>query len=223
MDWSDNPDYTEAKLILRGEKQLHPPFLQLSDWMRERYGLRAININHKPPNNTILSPHLDVMLKHREEVEKLYKGALFTARRFSKERKRIVRKFTDLLDEKMREKYRTDGLVVLFEGFAPLAIEETLRAVDSSKVRAFEAELKNPCLWQIVCLFGRPTFFFYTDEQVQESERSGLQKEYSKSFADLLKSHDEFDCVDRNTYSALFDSKENFDKNYKGSWYSYCK
>ena len=80
---------------------------------------------------------------------------------------------------------------------------------------------QNSDLWKIRRYFGSVTFFFFTDSQVKESKARGLFPVYKKEYLKLVKVHDEFGYLNKGCIYVGFDSKENFDTNYRGNWFYY--
>jgi hypothetical protein len=76
-------------------------------------------------------------------------------------------------------------------------------------------------LWTIHRCFGRVVFLFFTDEQAQAHAKGGLLEAYADLYFEVLQRHDEFRYVRRDRFGIEFDSKENFDKNYRSNWFFY--
>jgi hypothetical protein len=54
-------------------------------------------------------------------------------------------------------------------------------------------------------------------------ENSPLKKEWADKYFEILNVYDKFGYFKRDTFEIDLDSKENFDKNYNGSWWYYYK
>ena len=52
---------------------------------------------------------------------------------------------------------------------------------------------------------------------------SPLKKEWADKYFEILNVYDKFGYFKRDTFEIYLDSKENFDKNYTGSWWYYYK
>ena len=64
---------------------------------------------------------------------------------------------------------------------------------------------------------------FYTDDHIRIYEALGCKASYSRLYYEILKPNDEFGYLTLANFSASFDSKQNFDTNYKGNWFFYYK
>jgi len=62
---------------------------------------------------------------------------------------------------------------------------------------------------------------FHTDAQARASAAAGLREAYADLYFELLREHDEFQYLRRSRFSVAFDSKENLDRNFAGSWFAY--
>ncbi|KAF0111558.1 MAG: hypothetical protein FD128_1620, partial [Hyphomonadaceae bacterium] len=61
------------------------------------------------------------------------------------------------------------------------------------------------------------------DKQANDASKNGLQEKWSEIYYSLLRKYDEFNYFDRNSFQINLDSKENFDINFKGSWFNYYR
>jgi hypothetical protein len=89
------------------------------------------------------------------------------------------------------------------------------------KINDLKKQVASKGIWEIVTFASGATFFFYTNAQVEESEINGMKKELSLKYYDLLKEYDEFNYLDRDSFSVSLDSKENFDDKFNSNWYDY--
>ena len=90
-------------------------------------------------------------------------------------------------------------------------------------MEALKARIGNPHIWEISRCFGYVTFFFFSDDQVRRYEEEGKRGIYARMYFELLKPHDEFDYLRESDFNVKFDSKQNFDDNYRGNWLYYYK
>jgi hypothetical protein len=111
----------------------------------------------------------------------------------------------------------------VFSSFAPLARQEADSRVTDKQVEGLRRSLAETALWTIARCFGRVDFMFYTDEQARAHAKAGFLDTYADSYFELLRPHDEFGYLSRSRFAVRFDSKENFEKKYDGSWFYYFK
>jgi hypothetical protein len=113
--------------------------------------------------------------------------------------------------------------LVIFTSFEPVNKEEVNSSIPEGVVQNLKTEFAFNDLWKIYRQFSGTTFFLYTDKQVEESSNNGTKKYFTEKYFNLLKVYDEFDYFNRETYSIILDSKENFDKNYQSNWFYYSR
>jgi hypothetical protein len=215
-----DPEYKLTKLVKRGKRHLGAPFLELARWIAATRKVNVLNIVRDaiPPDGR---PRLQIILEHPGEMEKFREGPLGNYKR--DEQRTVAARFKDLLADNGVKDFETDGLLVVFSSFAPLAKEEADSKITEKEIEGLKRRIGNPGLWKISRCFGSVTFFFYTDSQARKHERDGLAEAYASRYFELLKPHDEFDYIRLDEFRVRFDSKENFDKNYKGSWFNYYR
>jgi hypothetical protein len=119
--------------------------------------------------------------------------------------------------------YNTRNVLVIFDAFEPIAKEEANQRVPEEKIQELKSKLNIKDLWEISRFFSRTTFFFYTDEQVEESTRNGIKERLAEEYYKLVKYYDDFDYINKQDFSISLDSKENFDKNYDSNWFYYYR
>ena len=117
----------------------------------------------------------------------------------------------------------TDRLLVIFTGFDRTAIEEANHKIHQNEIDNLKQELASKNVWEIYREFATTTYFFYTDKQIDDYKTDGTTEIMSKQYLDILKKYDEFDYIKSDTYCLGFDSKENFDTNFKSNWFWYSK
>jgi hypothetical protein len=160
---------------------------------------------------------VQVILEHEADARKFHRGENFDAEKQAA----IKEKFLEIIGRTPAHGYDVTGLYVVFSAFAPLAKQEADAQIQEAEVEAFKRGLANPDIWIIDRCFGQITIFFFTEEQVQRYKAQGKKTEYARRYLELLKAHDEFGYLKKQYFTVFFDSKENFDENYGGSWFNY--
>ncbi len=228
-----DPEYKLTKKILRGEAAIDSLLAALAEWIASKWSVRVLNVVYTG-RTKLHAPCLEVVLEHEQEREVFRKG---TANVNQRKASVIAERFEKLVDShrdppsttsRFRKlvgspKYDTEGLVVVFSAFAPLAREEADAAISDDEVSALQEQLNSPDLWCISRLFSYVTFMFYTEAQAERSVSAGLRETYAQRYFELLKPHDEFGYLSAENFAVRFDSRENFDKNYEGSWFTYYR
>jgi hypothetical protein len=228
-------EYKLSKLIKRGEASMPEEFLPLADWIDKTYDVKTLNIIYDYMDKGISSPRLWIIFEYENDKEKFYTdnglnldrnkqkeiAAGFKAVISRLENKR-AHGFVNLFNKKAPH-YQADNLWVCFHVFEPYVKAEANEHVTEMQLKQLETEMENNELWSIVKSFSTAVCFFYTDEQVRKNESNGIKEELSAKYLNILKHYDEFNYFNKDNFSIILDSKENFDENYQSNWYYYFK
>ena len=214
---SSDKEYIDTKRYKRGELQLQEPFSNIACWIENKYAVKVLNVIYDKINPD-QRPRLQVCIESRKDCEIFSEsdGINFDECKQTE----ILNQFLKLI-EKEKSTIDTDKLFVVFSAFAPIAIEEANGKVKEEEIAQLLTKLVNAELWKIRPSFGGVTFFFFTKKQAEKSKKSDLLKVYSNEYLKLIKQYDEFNYIRNEQFIASFDSKENFDRNFNGSWFAY--
>lgn len=212
-------EYKATKLVKQGRAALEPLFAELAAWIATAWNVTVLNVIHNEIEAPRRVPRLQIIVEHANELQVFKTGFNFDPTK----QQAIVRKFAELASRNGSSTYETAGLLVVFSAFAPLAREEADSRIPEADVWDLQIHIANPDLWTIHRCFGRVVFMFYTDSQARAHVQSGRLEGYADRYFKLLRQHDEFGYLDRGEFSVESDSKENFDKNYNGSWFNYAR
>jgi len=112
---------------------------------------------------------------------------------------------------------------VIFDAFEPIARQEVTRRIPQADIDNLKQDLESKNIWEIRRAFELTTFFFHTEQQIQEYNKDGTAEFIRRKFYELLKMYDAFDYVKFQSNFIAFDSKENFDKNFESNWFWYSR
>lgn len=226
-------EYKATKLIMQGKATMPTEFKPLAAWIDHTYHVKTINIIYDILED--VRPRLQICFEFQQEEASFHINAYrgynknkqeAIAAQFKKtmEDQGLAKKgIVDFLKHPHRKKYDTDNVWVIFGAFQPIAKRDAASQVSPEEIRQLQLSLHNEDIWQISAYAVEGLFMVYTDEQVKKYKDSAIQAAWTDKYFDLLKRYDEFNYLDRETFSIHFDSKENFDKNYQGNWYYYYK
>ena len=93
---------------------------------------------------------------------------------------------------------------------------------ERDKQRVIE-EFAQYRIWKIEGFSKETVVFYLTEKDVQDSQTNEGSQRIKQRCYQLVKQYDEFDYFQPNTFPIRFDSKENLDKNYKGSMFYYFR
>lgn len=117
---------------------------------------------------------------------------------------------------------RAADLLVIFDDFERLAIEEAHSKVTARERKEFRQSLHlGEALWHVERGGGGPVVFVQTDEQAESLRASSAPSEWADTYLRILKHHDRFGYATLADAQILIESKEDLDRNYKGNFYYY--
>jgi hypothetical protein len=212
-------DYQQTKRLKKNGIPLESPFRELAAWVSADYGVHVLNVVYDTiqPDHR---PRLSVVLESHEDAQKFR----VPPGNFNEEdQKRVSERFEIILSRQSDLRFKIERLLVIFVAFEPVARIEANECVTKKEIHRLKARLANEDLWEISTCFDQVTFFFYTDAQVKRYEASGLRDLYSKEYSCLVRPYDEFGYLQKRGISVNFDSKQNFDTNYKSNWFYYYR
>lgn len=213
-------DYQQTKRLKIEGVRLPSPFMEMVDWIGSHYGVHVLNVFY----DTVIPddcPRLSVILESRGDAQEFYDRDLGN---FDRIKRDCVREhFETLVSQQGDRGLKVDGLFVVFAAFESVARIEANESVSEKEIECLKAELNNEDLWEISRCLDGVTFFFYTDAQVKAHEAKGLRDSYAREYARILRPYDQFGYLQSQGVSVCFDSKENFDTNYRSNWSSYYR
>ena len=160
-----------------------------------------------------------MILERWGEVKSFRDGHNFN----QKKQNAIELQFREIINRQTDHDYDVEGLFVVFSAFSPLARQEADSKISEKEIESLKRRINNPEIWEISRCFGHVTFMFYTDAQVEKYTAKDIKTEYKSMYFELLRPHDEFGYLSEDNFEVDFDSKQNFEENYKGNWFYYYK
>lgn len=215
---SSDKEYIDTKLIKQGKKELKVEFLPLADWIKETFGVMPLNIIYDTIPVIGNQPRLEIVFEFKKCAD-LFRDKNISVNFDSKKQEAIARQFKNLHSQD----YDTNKLFAIFSAFEPVAKEEANGNIKNEEIQALKKQIDRKDLWEISRAFSGATFFLYTDKQAKDANKNGSKKEWSEIYFNVLKKYDEFGYFNKESFSVSVDSKENFDINYKGSWFNYYR
>ena len=222
-------EYKLTKLIKQGKAIIDSDFVELCEWIDKSYNVKTLNIIYDVIDSNP-RPRLQIIFEWERE-QKIFRtdyGYNETlqkeiARQFeiiiSKRKQGLKTKWYNLFD---KPKYSATNILIVFGAFETAAKIEANWKVAENEIKQLQEKLKLNNLWLIYPeMFDSPTFFFFTDKQVEENSKSEMTSFLTSEYFNLLKTFDEFNYIKKDEFVIKFDSKENFEKSYSSSWYYY--
>ena len=231
-----DPEYAEAKLYKLGKRRMVAPFSTLAEWIEQKYGVRPLQVRLYTPGEGALNRyHLVVVLDRDKERARFRSkdrlnfdqhkqaaiGEQFLALvREAEHDQSVLSKLIPFRKARMTMPSSMENLFVVFSAFEGIAREEADNAVKDSECEHLAKELG---LWKIHHQFGAVTFMFETDREVELAETNGRADACRTRYAELLKPHDQFGYFADVPIWSKCDSRETFERDYKGNWFYYTR
>jgi translation initiation factor 2 beta subunit (eIF-2beta)/eIF-5 len=227
-------DYIETKLILQGKKSLDPLLIELSNWIRDYFSCKVINIYANLVAIRKNRPRLEIVFEDDETVLK-FRDKIGN---YDKEKQKLIAdKFRELILKQSlinnnvikhvfrnnSEQIDLNSLFVVFTAFEPVARIDASWRIPNEIVEDFENELSIENIWKIYRDFSSTTFFFHTTEQMNKAISSDSAIKIRSRWYALIKSFDEFDYIKRDDQFLFFSSKEILDEKYAGNLFNYTR
>ncbi|MCR5316616.1 MAG: hypothetical protein K6E22_00165 [Treponema sp.] len=215
-------EYKETKKIILKKKNLNPRFQKLKDYISKEFLVDVANIcvdvckTYKRKDNRI-----QIILKTNKDCEKFinhqYKNGVlnfFDTENNKKIYDEIMTNHKDII------KFPDLKTFIVYSSFEQLAVEELYNSIPSKVIK----ELKKECgeeIWEVKNFLSLICIMCYKNNQInlcKDKYKSKIQKTIYQE----LKKNDFYDFItDYNQINIKFDSKENFDANYEGSFLLY--
>jgi len=217
--------YAIVRSAKLGQVNLSPVLDQLRTWIIREYGLGFVHVlfDHveggPPPHN----PRLTVILETDADYDSWHLDHLTV-------RPKIVRRVLDKFEKLAQaepETYDTDGIFLVVENFSDAALNRACSNFlfnDAIRVVSeFEMGQETSPIWRIDGFSRTIVVFFYTDKDIRRNTENGACAKIAKRCLEGIKPYDEFGYLTKASFRLKFDSKENLDRNYKGSLFYYWR
>jgi hypothetical protein len=230
--------YQETKLIKQGKHILAPFSKELADYVSDYYNVTVLNILYDFIDCPEKTPRIGIIVEKPEEYYN-FTELPHGVGGYRKDCQTIVQeKFFSLLKKynstqgfsiddlfkKMNltwEKVESKDTFVYFDYFLRTAKEEAAQNITREKRLQFITKYKTNPIWDIHIHTSSLIIFFYTEKQKDENMENTIFKEMCQEYYMLVKPFDEFGYFNADSITVHFDSKENIDENYMGSFQYY--
>lgn len=214
-----DPVYVATRKIRLGAAKLKPPFKDCVDRLRAAFpGVSILNAFHEriPPDNI---PRLTVVVEYDREQQQF----LDDIGNYDKEKQeKAAAIFREALKSARNDLFDTKNLLVIFSDFEGVARIEANAKVKEIEMERLRRRMGPDSIWAIKRILDRVDFLFYRDAELS-GPTDGLKKRLAGAYAALVAPHDEFGYLAKRPITAVFSSKETFDRDYNSSWFYYYR
>jgi hypothetical protein len=212
--------YNETKNIALGRSTKSPLLIEFSDWFMQTYAVTLLNIALGKMATLNTNKHrLDIILENPIDYRKMHVSVYEPKKEYQTE---IASEF-----QKLAAKYRfakqeqLEDLFVFYIDFS----DEVKITVCQKAAKEAEHVIKEKfsAVWDVFTSFGRSFVFYYSDSDITNNESNGISKAITEEYYSIVKKYDELDYFTIDNLLPKFESKENLDKNYNGSFQNYIR
>ena len=215
--------YTETKSIKLGEKACKKEFLKLANWAEHKLNVTILNASLSLKNRNTL-PSLHIIFEFQKDYNRLHGDPEYPYNQ--KYNKLIASNFLRITEELKIAgfaNYKAEDFHMTYSVFSKIAIIECLNKLSKSDLNRIKENYISEGLWEISIHHGSATILYTTETEIESNKKSGINKEIENKIKDLTLQYDEFNYIEKEPIFFAYDSKENFDKKYKGNWYNYYR
>ncbi len=208
----DDDVYNQTKDMLLGRAKPGPLLVEFSDWFMQTCSGRMLNFQFsKLPGPGESRYRLYVILANRGDHRRIFAGY----------EGQIADQFRRLaLKHRFADESLLEHLFVAYNDF-PQEAQTEANWKATPQLKAWALARYPAVVWTVQAAFSTSVVFYYSDSDIAASEASGVSRALTNEYYALLKRHDELHAFADGDMHLRFDSKENVDKNYAGSLFSY--
>lgn len=213
------PGYKETLRIKLGKAAVPEPYARLCAWIVSRYTApRPINIHFDEIHGGNL-PRLNIIFDHRGDAAGFRKkdGSGFNTRK----QKSILKAARELGVLDHLAPAVQERTLVIFTEFENAARAEAAAAITQADVDAIRSVLPGPAVWLVSRIFGCAIVFFETNSEMNSSVGKRAQDAWRTALQSKSRDYDACRYFDAEPLQVHFDSRETFEKTYKGNWRAY--
>ena len=210
-------DYKETKRLKEGKASLSYPEKELARWIEVEYGESVLNVRYDTiiPDN---QARLCIVFDYSSSEMRFRSGELGN---YDAEKQYQIRnRYVEIANGTTVGNRSLENLLVTFQSFERVARIEANESIPDKKIGQLKDQICNSAIWEISRCFESATFFLFTIEQLNQLT-TDVRMEYDHRYNELARKYDTNGYFARTKIDVAFDSKENFDKNYGGSWFNY--
>ena len=215
--------YIETKLIKLGKKAGKREFQKLTNWAEHNLNVTILNASFSLKNRNTL-PSLHIVFELQKDYNQLHGDPEYPYNQ--KYNKLIASNFLRITEELKIEgfaNYQGKDFHMSYSVFSKVALIECLNKLNKSDINRIKEKYLSEGLWEISINHGSVIIFYTTENEIESNNKSGVSKEIENKIKELAHQYDEFRYLEKEPFFLAYDSKENFDKKYKGDWYNYYR
>ncbi|HOF33905.1 MAG TPA: hypothetical protein PK624_06290 [Spirochaetota bacterium] len=219
MTTSSDNDYVLTKSIKKGDTTISSVFNDFVERINSEFSVNVLNVilDYLYINN-FKNPRLNIIVENFDDYIKFYKSPY----NFDKKIERKIKKIFEVSFDTSKV-INYNKLFVIASNFRNVAIDEAHNKISEEKLQDIAQVIDKDNIWLIRKYGSCITVFLYKEKNYSYTNKKDILKQFTELYFPLLKKFDEFNYCKFSDLKVDFDTKENFEKNYQGNWYYYCK
>jgi len=227
MDTLTDKSQFQAGAILQGTHKLAAVYQEIMDWITKQFGVRALDFfcETRQASKGLPQQRVHVILETVEDVKQMQANRdnnTVVAEQFLKYFK-SADSHNATPDPLKSDVFPVETnpfpkIVVTYRPLKGLTLKPLQEMMDDEK----RAVLKT---FESVWTISQAVVFYYTDAQVKENLTNGTSKAITEALRQVAEKYG-FDRIFPYSFDSkeiFFDSKESFDRDFKGEWHYYWR
>lgn len=212
-------DYQQTKLVKQGAVAMPPTFCELAEWIGRRFDVPVpLNIFYDR-SEPLHGPRLQVIFEHKLIADDFRIDRVLN---FDPVKQAEVKaRYLQLLGDGVMAANDAERLFVIFSAFEPAARWEANSRMTPGRINDVLKLLSSTVIWKIHPGFGCAIIFVHTDAQLKMTEGGNFRDRCRNAYTAILGQFDDFGYFQEHPIELTFDSRENFEAKYNGSWFAY--
>ena len=215
----DEEAYNIVKKYKNNEIELEPVEKDFVDLLNKKYNAKILCYFY---NYVIQAyekrPRLDIVIERTKDYNKFLDENLYFKTQIQNE---ILTEFKRLTV--FNEIENNKKIFVSFHNFEENAIIEAQGHIEDEDLKKIAESIDKENIWIIKKFFQGITIFLYRERTISLETKNTILELFKKQYFSKLKQFDEFNYCTLNSLNVKFDTKENFEENYQGSWFYYFR
>ena len=215
--------YYETKDLILGKREKSLLLVEFSDWIQSTFSVELLNfqLDNVPYTNRL---RLWMIMKNTSDWQTIRNPYYWVNRPPEPvpSEQKISQEFGALaLRHEFTHPSKLKDVLVVCNDFSEEAKYEAHEKA-GKEIRT-RIELEFPMIWRVRGLLTHSAIFYELDADVLKYELNGTSNRITDTYYSILKQYDDLNYFTRENISLIFDSKENFDKNYEGNMFYYSR
>ena len=223
MYFTTDPLYKIAKEIKLRTRTRSVISEEMTNWARKSLKVNVLDTIFLWKNNGKL-PSLQIILEYPADYNFLHGDR---QNPYNKKYNLIfAKKYIELAEsnESSFEKgYVPEDFHFSYFVFSSVAMTECLGKISKEELDNLKRKYSNNRIWDIHVYYQSVIIFFLSEPDVDMNQKEGINDAIISDLHEIIDRYDDFNYSKFDTFYIRFDSKQNFDEKFKGSWQNYYR